>query len=208
MSEIIKKLAEIQRKLNAPKGQRNNFGNYNYRSCEDILQAVKPHLGESVILVSDDIKVFLDRVYVQATAKLCLDGQIIETTAYARESLTKKGMDEAQITGSASSYARKYALNGLLLIDDNKDPDTRDNSKEGEIPHPNSKEAQAAKQKAREDHPKFSAIAGYLANQDEWPFAKEAMEEMTRAEQIEIFQLCNTAEKQIIRELKIKGGAE
>ena len=130
MSEIIKKLAAIQQGLNAPKGQHNKFGNYSYRSCEDILQAVKPLLGEGAIIVSDDIKVFLDRVYVEATAKFCIDGETIEVKALARESQDKKGMDHAQITGSASSYARKYALNGLLLIDDNKDPDSRDNSQQ------------------------------------------------------------------------------
>ena len=129
VSEIIKKLSEIQLVLNAPKSQRNNFGKYNYRSCEDILQAVKPLLGESVILVSDEIKVFLDRVYVEATAKFCFGSETIEVKALARESLDKKGMDSAQITGAASSYARKYALNGLLLIDDNKDADSQDNSK-------------------------------------------------------------------------------
>ena len=129
MSEIIKKLSEIQLVLNAPKSQRNNFGKYNYRSCEDILQAVKPLLGESVILVSDEIKVFLDRIYVEATAKFCFGSETIEVKALARESLDKKGMDSAQITGAASSYARKYALNGLLLIDDNKDADSQDNSK-------------------------------------------------------------------------------
>ncbi len=131
MSDIVEKLAVIQQKMNAPKGQHNKFGNYNYRSCEDILQAVKPLLGKGIILVSDEIKVFLDRVYVEATATFSFNGEQIQVKALAREPLAQKGMNEAQITGSASSYARKYALNGLLLIDDNKDADSRDNSSEG-----------------------------------------------------------------------------
>ena len=133
MSDIIKKLAEIQKVLNAPKSQRNNFGKYNYRSCEDILQAVKPLLGDGVILVSDEIKVYLDRVYVEATAKFCFGSETLEVKALARESQDKKGMDHAQITGSASSYARKYALNGLLLIDDNKDADSQDDSTQAKV---------------------------------------------------------------------------
>ena len=122
-------MAEVQAVLNAPKGQFNNFGKYSYRNCEDILQAVKPLLGTAVILLSDDIKVHADRVYVEATAKFCYEGETIEVKALAREAQNKKGMDDAQITGAASSYARKYALNGLLLIDDNKDADSQDNSK-------------------------------------------------------------------------------
>lgn len=118
-------LSMVQASLNAPKGQHNKFGNYNYRSCEDILQAVKPLLGEAVILVSDEIKMIGDRFYVEATAKFVLGDTVIENKAYAREPLSKKGMDEAQVTGATSSYARKYALNGLLLIDDNKDADTQ-----------------------------------------------------------------------------------
>lgn len=129
MKALNEKLAKIQHDLNAPKNQRNNFGNYNYRSCEDILQAVKPLLGDLTLTISDDIQVIGDRVYVKATATISDGEHSVSTQAFARESLTKKGMDESQITGSTSSYARKYALNGLLLIDDNKDADTRDNSK-------------------------------------------------------------------------------
>jgi hypothetical protein len=128
---IVRKLAQVQQELHAPKSQRNTFGNYNYRSCEDILQAVKPLLADGcVITISDDIVANGERVYVKATAKFTDGEQSIETTAYARETLERRGMDDAQITGSASSYARKYALNGLLLIDDNKDADTRDNAEE------------------------------------------------------------------------------
>jgi len=114
-----KALADIQGKLKVPKNQRNNFGNYNYRSCEDILEAVKPLLGDNVLTISDELVQVGERYYVKAVAKF----NTTEVTAYAREEEVKKGMDGAQITGSASSYARKYALNGLFLIDDTKDSD-------------------------------------------------------------------------------------
>lgn len=131
MKALNEKLAKIQHELNAPKGQFNKFGGYNYRSCEDILQSVKPLLGDLTLTISDDIQVIGDRVYVKATATISDGEHNLSTQAFARESLTKKGMDESQITGSTSSYARKYALNGLLLIDDNKDADSRDNREEG-----------------------------------------------------------------------------
>ena len=120
---ISEKLAKIQRELKAPKSQYNNFGKYKYRNCEDILEALKPHLNGVHVRVSDDIKVIGDRVYVVATATISDGTEALSTTAYAREPLNKKGMDESQITGAASSYARKYALNGLFLIDDTKDAD-------------------------------------------------------------------------------------
>lgn len=117
-------LSEIQKQLKAPKGQHNSFGGYMYRSCEDIQEAVKPFLPEGVTLViSDDMVAIGERVYVKATATLSNGTEAISANAFAREALAKKGMDEAQVTGSASSYARKYALNGLLLIDDAKDAD-------------------------------------------------------------------------------------
>ena len=127
MKALTEKLAEIQRTLNAPKSQHNKFGGYNYRSCEDILQAVKPLLDGLVITVNDEMQAVGDRIYVKATATITDGEHSISTSAYAREAATKKGMDDSQITGSTSSYARKYALNGLLLIDDNKDADSRDN---------------------------------------------------------------------------------
>jgi hypothetical protein len=117
-------LSEIQLQLKAPKGQFNSFGKYNYRSCEDILEAVKPLLGDSVLLITDDIVLIGDRYYVKATARLISKECVTEVSAFAREQFDKKGMDDAQITGAASSYARKYALNGLFLIDDTKDADT------------------------------------------------------------------------------------
>jgi hypothetical protein len=123
---LVKRLNEIQRELNAPKNQRNTFGNYNYRSCEDILGALKPLLRDDlVVTISDDVVLIGDRFYVKAVAKITDGKDVIENTAFAREQFSKKGMDEAQVTGSASSYARKYALNGLLAIDDTKDADTQ-----------------------------------------------------------------------------------
>ena len=122
----MSKLLEIQQKLKAPKGQYNKFGKYNYRSCEDILEAVKPILRETgcTLTISDEIMLVGDRYYIKATAHLKGEDTDEVVTAYARESVAKAGMDESQITGSTSSYARKYALNGLFCIDDNKDPDT------------------------------------------------------------------------------------
>lgn len=127
---IYEKLLAVQTALKAPKNRRNTFGKYNYRSCEDILEAVKPILKEvqASVFVQDSITEHNDRIYVMAMAYF-VDVEHPEipqicVTAYAREPLEKKGMDEPQITGTASSYARKYALNGLFLIDDIKDPDS------------------------------------------------------------------------------------
>ena len=129
---MVDKLMRIQAKLKAPKGQRNTFGNYNYRSCEDILEAVKPLLAEEgcTLTLSDEIELIGDRYYIKATATLKSDKEEIQVSAYAREEQAKKGMDSAQVTGATSSYARKYALNGLFCIDDNKDPDTDEYTKQ------------------------------------------------------------------------------
>lgn len=123
---IHEKLLQIQLALKAPKGQHNNFGNYSYRSCEDILEAVKPILKEHncTLTLSDTVKQIGERYYIEATASLTSDSETLTVTAFAREPESKKGMDDSQITGSASSYARKYALNGLFCIDDTKDADT------------------------------------------------------------------------------------
>lgn len=124
--EFIKAVAKIQKELKAPKNQRNNFGNYNYRNQEDILEAVKPLLGDLVLTVNDEIVMVGDRVYVKSTATITDGESSISNSALARESEEKKGLDSSQITGSTSSYARKYALNGLFLIDDTKDADAGD----------------------------------------------------------------------------------
>ena len=129
--EFIEKIVAIQSELKAPKGQYNSFGKYNYRSCEDILEGVKPLLTKHglVLTIQDSIDLIGDRFYVKATATITDGKERLSTSAYARESLDKKGMDASQVTGATSSYARKYALNGLLAIDDTKDADTMDNSK-------------------------------------------------------------------------------
>lgn len=155
---IYEKLLAIQQELKAPKGQYNSFGKYNYRSCEDILEAVKPICAKykALLTISDDLVYMGDRYYIKATAILTniedtgvkiykheydeiTNQPILETvknTAFAREEETKKGMDGSQITGTASSYARKYALNGLFCIDDTKDADTDEFKKQGEKPEP------------------------------------------------------------------------
>jgi hypothetical protein len=123
----MKELINIQHNLKAPKGQYNSFGKYKYRSCEDILEAVKPLLNENgcFLTLSDEVIAVGDRIYVKAIATLTnSEGVQISVSALAREEDQKKGMDGSQITGTASSYARKYALNGLFCIDDTKDADT------------------------------------------------------------------------------------
>ena len=131
------KLKEIQASLKAPKGQFNGFGKYKYRSCEDIVEAVKPLLDKHglALVISDEIQLIGDRYYVKATAQI-IGEETYTATAYAREPAEKKGMDASQITGMASSYARKYALNGLFAIDDTKDADTMDNSEVKHIAKP------------------------------------------------------------------------
>lgn len=150
---LQQKLIEIQAELKAPKSQFNKFGGYNYRNCEDILEAVKPLCAkhEIVPLLSDEIVMIGDRFYVKATAKVTDGKDEIATTAFARESKDKKGMDESQITGSASSYARKYALNGLFCIDDTKDADFMDNSQSNKQQQP----------KPQQQPPKETHVKGY-----------------------------------------------
>ena len=128
MSDFLKRVGMAQSELKAPKNQYNSFGKYNYRSCEDILEAAKPINKKHglVLLLTDKPVCIGQRYYIEATARLydIESEQFIEATASARESDTKKGMDDSQVTGTASSYARKYALNGLYNIDDTKDADT------------------------------------------------------------------------------------
>ena len=125
---IYEKLTEVQNELKAPKSKYNSFGKYNYRSCEDILEAVKPILKAKrlAMTVKDDVFNIGDRFYIMATVTVfdCESEEKVTTTAYAREDTDKKGMDGSQITGSSSSYARKYALNGMFAIDDTKDADS------------------------------------------------------------------------------------
>lgn len=122
----MKELIEIQKELKAPKGQYNSFGKYKYRSAEDILEAVKPllHKHGCQLTISDEIVLIGDRYYVKATATITNGEESVQTTAYAREDFEKKGVDSSQLSGATSSYARKYCLGGLLLLDDSKDADT------------------------------------------------------------------------------------
>lgn len=125
---IYTALMAVQADLKAPKGQHNSFGKYDYRSAEDIIEAVKPLLKENGLFLNmaDDVVLVGDRYYIKATVKVVdvVTGESVQTSALAREAAQKKGMDESQVTGTASSYARKYALNGLFAIDDTKDADT------------------------------------------------------------------------------------
>ena len=124
MKSLNSSLAKIQKELAAPKGQRNAFGNYNYRSCEDIVEAVKPLLDGLTLIISDEVVLIGDRYYIKATSTISDGEHSISSSAYAREPEIKKGMDVAQISGATSSYSRKYSLNGLFAIDDTKDADT------------------------------------------------------------------------------------
>lgn len=127
---IYASLMAVQAELKAPKGQHNSFGKYDYRSAEDIIEAVKPLLKENGLFLnmSDEVVLVGDRYYIKATVKVVdvVTGESVQTSALAREAAQKKGMDESQVTGTASSYARKYALNGLFAIDDNRDADTNE----------------------------------------------------------------------------------
>ena len=127
-NSVYMKLIEVQSKLKAPKSCYNKFGNYAYRNCEDILEALKPILSEvkAVVNISDEVVLVGERYYIKATVKFidAETGEVVEASAMAREEENKKGMDSSQLTGSTSSYARKYALNGLFAIDDTKDSDT------------------------------------------------------------------------------------
>lgn len=132
IKNVLKKLLIVQQNISVPKGQRNEFGKFNYRSCEDILEQARPLCNDNglVIKLTDKIVNIENRFYVEATA-MVIDvdsGEVFSTTAYAREADEKRGMDSSQVTGASSSYARKYALAGLFSLDDNKDADTMDNT--------------------------------------------------------------------------------
>lgn len=153
--KLHEKLLAIQTKLKAPKGQYNSFGKYSYRSAEDILEAVKPLNAEQGVLltITDEIKEIGGRVYVVATATVSDGTDGLKVSAFAREPENKKGMDESQITGATSSYARKYALNGLYAIDDNKDADT-DEHKQQQENAPKKQQAQKQQQQKQQQQEK------------------------------------------------------
>ena len=194
MMSIYEKLTQLQNELKAPKGQRNSFGNYNYRSAEDILEAVKPLLGKYNLtqIISDDIELIGDRYYLKATVTLVNNENAeekISVTALARESQVKKGMDESQITGTASSYARKYALNGLYAIDDTKDSDTDAYKK------------QSMSQKDIKLH-ELVTLAGSLgiknkemSNMIKTNFNKNSSQDLTLIEIVELIDLVKNMEK-------------
>ena len=153
--KLHEKLLSIQTKLKAPKGQYNSFGKYSYRSAEDILEAVKPLNAEQGVLltITDEIKEIGGRVYVVATATVSDGTDTLQVSAFAREPENKKGMDESQITGATSSYARKYALNGLYAIDDNKDADINEHKQQQENA-PKKQPAQKQQQKQQQQQEK------------------------------------------------------
>ena len=178
----IEKLLAVQAELKAPKGQYNSFGKYKYRSCEDILEAVKPLLKKhgASITISDELVQIGNRIYVKATATFWnadgTGGVNIENTAFAREPDTKKGMDDSQVTGTASSYARKYALNGLLLIDDTKDADTDENR--------NERENRAKKQKEQPKQEPVEDRTGEPAYPTEESMVKDLMAVANKSEKV------------------------
>lgn len=184
---LAARLIGIQRDLKAPKNQENKFGGYRYRSCEDILEALKPHLAEAglLLLIEDDVVPVGDRVYVKATVTLkdSLSSSSYQVTAFAREELAKKGMDASQITGSASSYARKYALNGLFLIDDTKDADTNehraqsDSSPEPRAPRAPRKPRAAADAVAEQAAQQLGAIGEQLISDEDFQAIVRATED-------------------------------
>lgn len=134
--DLQQKLAQIQRELKAPKNCFNSFGGYKYRSAENILEAVKPLLGDAVLTITDEVVEIAGSAYVKATASIFLGKEHMSVNGMAREAASKKGMDTSQITGSTSSYARKYALGGLFLIDDTEDADAANNSEDYTQPAP------------------------------------------------------------------------
>ena len=188
---MITKLALIQQELCAPKNQYNSYGKYNYRSCEDILEGLKPCLEKvgCALTITDEIVQVGERYYVKATATLH-DNETdkkISNVAYAREELTKKGMDASQITGAASSYARKYALNGLFCIDDVKDADARDNRQ---------KEAKAQKQAEAEIQNIENSVIDEIK-------AKALIERCTK-ESVDISTVLEFCEKKTLEEITEK----
>lgn len=154
----MKELITIQSELKAPKSQFNKFGGYKYRKAEDILEAVKPLLAKQkcTLIISDDIVMIGNRIYVKATATIKNEkGEFEETTGWAREEETKKGMDGSQITGASSSYARKYALNGLFAIDDNADSDTTNTGQQDNVHQQTAQTQQQSQATAQPAQPQY-----------------------------------------------------
>jgi len=163
---LVVTLSKVQSELKAPKGQYNKFGNFNYRSCEDIIEAVKPILAKYnlILNINDEVVLIGDRFYIKATAKITDGLDEVSATAYAREPNEQKGMNESQITGSTSSYARKYALNGLLAIDDNKDADT--NEYQAQVRKPDTNISEELEKEMNALNMNISMIASYLGKNE------------------------------------------
>ena len=203
----MKKLTLMQNELKVPKSQYNNFGGYNYRNCEDICEALKPLLKkyEFSLHMSDSIELIGDRYYVKAIVSLedLEDKVIIESVGYAREAVSKKGMDESQITGAASSYARKYALNALFLLDDTKDADTTNkHGKNNTNPHT---------PPPKKDTPKPADQGHNTTKMDQINYISEKIMEMTNADyndaanMLETLSQFKTIDNQTGEEKLIKG---
>lgn len=182
------KVVAVQSELKAPKGQYNSFGKYNYRSCEDILEGVKPLLNKYglYLTIDDAVELIGDRYYIKATATLFDGDNHISTSAYARESLDKKGMDSSQVTGATSSYARKYALNGLLAIDDTKDADSVEDK---HLPQNTAYNWKTLKARAVQGGVTEEALKDYLRNE----LKVKNTDEMTRDHYQKAFDFINSA---------------
>ena len=211
MANVYEKLMNIQNELKAPKSQYNEFGKYHYRSCEDILETLKPVLAKhkAAVTISDEIVLIGDRYYVKATAAL-IDvekGDKVEVSAYAREDVQKKGMDVSQLTGSTSSYARKYALNGLFAIDDTKDSDAT--NKHGQEKKQNTqKQADESKKDINSlaTDKQIKAIYALLKNKNyseeslknyiNNAYNKDSVTELTKQEASDVIQILNEMAKE------------
>lgn len=164
----MSKLTDIQKRLKAPKSNFNSFGKYNYRSCEDILEAVKPLLDDCTLYLSDEVVEIGGRIYVKATATFSDGKTEVKVSAFAREADSKKGMDESQVTGTASSYARKYALNGLFLIDDTKDADTDEYAKAQKKAEPKKEKAEPVPEEPTPITPLQKVKLQNLMTEEQW----------------------------------------
>ena len=166
MQEFIKKIVAIQSSLNAPKNQYNSFGKYKYRSCEDILEALKPLLSQYGLVqtITDSVEFLGDRYYIKASVVVTDGVNRIENAAMAREEESKKGMDASQLTGATSSYARKYALNGMWCIDDSKDADTNEHTAQTNNQPASHKQAQPNQSSGKIDRSQLSALKNAIVN--------------------------------------------
>ena len=219
---IHNKLAAIQQKLKAPKGQRNDFGNYNFRSAEDILEAVKPLLGDLALTINDELifsgmledeivgagsnamKVQTQRVYIKATITLSDGKESISTSAVAREASIKKGQDSSQTSGATSSYARKYALNGLFSIDDTKDSDSTNKHNEDKVSQLGTLESQAAPAKRVSKALMQSCMALVIEAEatGEHTLMNEALAELDENEKQKLWGQCTGKQQEFIRSKK------